>query len=164
HIRLLSIEEFTKRIIPYLQAEHVITENPTERDLDILRQAAPLIQERITVLSEAVPMLWFLFCEAKDVVIEPDAKAGIPENSKEIILASIEVLADIAEADWSTERIQTELNQKLIEQMEQKPRNAFGPLRTGISGRRVSPPLFESMEILGKDETLNRLRLFATHV
>jgi glutamyl-tRNA synthetase len=45
--------------------------------------------------------------------------------------------------------------------MGEKPKNAFGPLRTAISGRRVSPPLFESMEILGKAETLARLELFA---
>jgi len=45
--------------------------------------------------------------------------------------------------------------------MAQKPRNAFGPLRTAISGKRISPPLFESMEILGKEETLARLSLFA---
>ena len=58
-------------------------------------------------------------------------------------------------------KIQEVLNQKLIEEMAQKPRNAFGPLRTAISGKRISPPLFESMEILGKAETLARLSLFA---
>jgi glutamyl-tRNA synthetase len=49
----------------------------------------------------------------------------------------------------------------LIEQMELKPRVAFGPLRTAISGRRISPPLFESMQILGKAETIARLKAFA---
>lgn len=164
HLRLLGIDDFTKRVIPYLQAENVIGENPSEQELDILRQATPLIQERITVLSEAVPMLWFLFCKARDVVIEPDAKAGLPENSKAITEASIEVLDEIEVSQWQTERIQQALNTKLIEQMGEKPRNAFGPLRTAISGRRVSPPLFESMEILGKEETLDRLKLFASHV
>jgi glutamyl-tRNA synthetase len=53
------------------------------------------------------------------------------------------------------------LNKVLIEQLGEKPKNAFGPLRTAISGKRVSPPLFESMEILGKAETLARLELFA---
>lgn len=164
HIRLLTLQEFTKRIIPYLQKENVIGASPSEKELDILRQAAPLIQERITVLSEAVPMLWFLFCEARDVVIEPDAKAGLPENSKAITEASIAVLEEIELSQWQTEKIQQVLNIKLIEQLGEKPRNAFGPLRTGISGRRVSPPLFESMEILGKEETLARLKLFASHV
>ena len=49
----------------------------------------------------------------------------------------------------------------LIDEMELKPRNAFGPLRTAISGRRVSPPLFESMEILGRDVSIARLEAFA---
>jgi glutamyl-tRNA synthetase len=49
----------------------------------------------------------------------------------------------------------------LIEEMQLKPRVAFGPLRTAISGRRISPPLFESMQILGKTETIARLKGFA---
>lgn len=164
HIRLLTIEDFTNRIVPYLAKENVISSTPNERDLAILKQAAPLIQERITVLSEAVPMLGFLFCQAKDIVVQDDAKDGLPADSKQIIEAAIEVLEAIDDQDFVTATIQAGLNQKLIEQLGQKPRNAFGPLRTGISGRRISPPLFESMEILGKAETLDRLRLFASHV
>ncbi|MBU6144172.1 MAG: glutamate--tRNA ligase [Acidobacteria bacterium] len=164
HIRLLTIEDFTNRIVPYLAKENVISSTPNERDLAILKQAAPLIQERITVLSEAVPMLGFLFCQAKDIVVQEDAKDGLPADSKQIIEAAIEVLEAIDDQDFVTATIQAGLNQKLIEQLGQKPRNAFGPLRTGISGRRISPPLFESMEILGKAETLDRLRLFASHV
>ncbi|NDC47506.1 MAG: glutamate--tRNA ligase [Micrococcales bacterium] len=164
HIRLLTIEDFTNRIVPYLAKENVISSTPNERDLAILKQAAPLIQERITVLSEAVPMLGFLFCQAKDIVVQDDAKDGLPADSKQIIEAAIEVLEAIDAQDFVTATIQAGLNQKLIEQLGQKPRNAFGPLRTGISGRRISPPLFESMEILGKAETLDRLRLFASHV
>ena len=53
---------------------------------------------------------------------------------------------------------------ELIEGAGLKPRDAFGPLRTGISGRRISPPLFESMEILGKASTLARLERFRRHV
>ena len=164
HIRLLTIEDFTNRIVPYLAKENVISSTPNERDLAILKQAAPLIQERITVLSEGVPMLGFLFCQAKDIVVQDDAKDGLPADSKQIIEAAIEVLEAIDDQDFVTATIQAGLNQKLIEQLGQKPRNAFGPLRTGISGRRISPPLFESMEILGKAETLDRLRLFASHV
>ena len=74
------------------------------------------------------------------------------------MLASISALEGV---EWSTEAIQNSLNQKLIEEMELKPRIAFGPLRTAISGRRVSPPLFESMEILGRDVSIARLETFA---
>jgi len=164
HIRMLTVEDFTQRIIPYLQKENVLGEVVSAEEMRVLAQGAPLIQERITVLSEAVPMLGFLFAKAKDIVIEEDAKAGLPQDSKEIVQASLSALEQIAETDWVTEKLQAVLNHKLIEEMGQKPRNAFGPLRTAISGRRVSPPLFESMEILGKAETLERLNLFASQV
>jgi len=159
HLRLLSVEEFTKRIIPYLQSAGVLGSTVNDEELEILTKAAPLIQERIVVLSEAVPMLSFLFVTSEAIVIEEDAKAGLPENSAEITEAAISALEGLAE--FETTKIQEVLNQKLIEEMAQKPRNAFGPLRTAISGKRISPPLFESMEILGKAETLARLSLFA---
>jgi glutamyl-tRNA synthetase len=159
HLRLLGLEDFTKRIIPYLQTAGVLGSTVTDAEMEILTKAAPLIQERIVVLSEAVPMLSFLFVTADQITVEDDAKSGLPENSKEITEAAIASLEGLAE--FETAKIQEVLTQKLIEEMAQKPRNAFGPLRTAISGKRISPPLFESMEILGKEETLARLSLFA---
>jgi glutamyl-tRNA synthetase len=159
HLRLLTVEDFTKRIIPYLQSAGVLGSTVSASELEVLAKAAPLIQERIVVLSEAVPMLSFLFVTSEAIVVEDDAKAGLPENSKEITEAAISALEGLA--SFETAGIQEVLNQKLIEEMAQKPRNAFGPLRTAISGKRISPPLFESMEILGKAETLARLSLFA---
>jgi glutamyl-tRNA synthetase len=159
HLRLLGIEDFTKRIIPYLQSAGVLGSTVSDAEMEILTKAAPLIQERIVVLSEAVPMLSFLFVTADQITVEDDAKSGLPENSKEITEAAIVSLEGLAE--FETAKIQEVLTQKLIEEMAQKPRNAFGPLRTAISGKRISPPLFESMEILGKEETLARLSLFA---
>ena len=159
HIRTLSLEDFTERLIPYLQREQVLSSPATAGELEILTKAAPLIQERITVLGEAVGMLGFLFVDSASIDIEEDAKKGLPENAKEIARASITALTAMDE--FSTEKIQALLNKVLIEDMGEKPKNAFGPLRTAISGRRVSPPLFESMEILGKAETLARLEAFA---
>jgi glutamyl-tRNA synthetase len=159
HLRLLGLEDFTKRIIPYLQSAGVLGSTVSDAEMEILTKAAPLIQERIVVLSEAVPMLSFLFVTADQITVEDDAKSGLPENSKEITEAAIVSLEGLAE--FETAKIQEVLTQKLIEEMAQKPRNAFGPLRTAISGKRISPPLFESMEILGKEETLARLSLFA---
>ena len=159
HLRLLSLEDFTKRIIPYLQSAGVLGLTVSSAEMEILTKAAPLIQERIVVLSEAVPMLSFLFVTSDQITIEDDAKSGLPENSKEITEAAISALEGLAE--FKTSNIHEVLTQKLIEEMAQKPRNAFGPLRTAISGKRISPPLFESMEILGKSETLARLSLFA---
>jgi glutamyl-tRNA synthetase len=161
HLRTLALSDFTQRLIPYLQKAAVVSSPATPEELEILTKAAPLIQERIQVLSESVGMLSFLFVDASKIEIEEDAKKGLPENAREIAKASISALSTID--DFTTENIQTLLNKVLIEDLGEKPKNAFGPLRTAISGRRVSPPLFESMEILGKAETLARLEAFARH-
>jgi glutamyl-tRNA synthetase len=159
HIRLLAAEDFKARLLPYLQSAGVLGAAVSSAEDAILSAAAPLIQERLTVLSEAPSLLSFLFAET--VEVEEDAKAGLPENSAEIVRASIEALDGV---EWNTDAIQNALQKKLIEELELKPRNAFGPLRTAISGRRVSPPLFESMEILGREVSLARLEAFARNV
>ena len=161
HIRLLSSDDFKNRLVPYLQSAGLVGAQLTGEQESILAAAAPLIQERIVVLSEAAPMVGFLFKTAADIVIEDDAKAGLPENASEVATAAIAALEDIAELDFKTEAIQNALQASLIDGLGLKPRVAFGPIRTGISGRRVSPPLFESMEILGKQESLQRLKQFA---
>ncbi len=158
-IRLLAADDFKSRIIPYLQSVGVLGGTVTAEQDGILNAAAPLIQERITVLGEAPDLLAFLFKTANEIVIEDDARNGLPENAAEICAVSADAVEVVD--DFTTENIQAALNALLIEQMELKPRLAFGPLRTAISGRRISPPLFESMEILGKAETVARLRNFA---
>ena len=164
HIRLLDPADFLNRLIPYLQSAGVLGGAVSDAEQAILVEAAPLIQERITVLSEAPDMLGFLFKTADQIVIEDDAHAGLPENASEIATAAAEKLSTVSDAEFKTENIQELLNALLIEQMELKPRVAFGPLRTAISGRRISPPLFESMQILGRDETIARLKAFAASV
>ena len=157
HIRLLTPEDFKSRVIPYLQSAGVLGATISEAEHSVLDAACPLIQERVTVLSEAVPMLGFLFSDS--VEIQDDARAGLPANAKEIAEAAASALAGLD--DWNTAKIQELLNSTLIETMGLKPRDAFGPIRTAMSGRRVSPPLFESMEILGKSKSLERLEVFA---
>jgi glutamyl-tRNA synthetase len=159
HIRALSPEAFANRLIPYLQKGEVLSTPPTRAQLEILGKGAPLIQERITVLGEATAMLGFLFTDSSKITIDEDARKGLPENAKQIVAAATAAISALD--DFKTDALHDLLNKVLVEQMGEKPKNAFGPLRTAISGRRVSPPLFESMEILGKAETLARLELFA---
>jgi glutamyl-tRNA synthetase len=159
HIRSLAADDFANRLIPYLQKGEVLSTPPTSAQLEILAKAAPLIQERITVLGEATGMLGFLFTDSSKITIEEDALKGMPENAKAIVAAASAAISALD--DFTTDALQAALNKVLVEDMGEKPKNAFGPLRTAISGRRVSPPLFESMEILGKAETLARLELFA---
>ena len=159
HIRALTSGDFANRLVPYLQKGDVLATPPTAAQLEILTKAAPLIQERITVLGEATAMLGFLFTDSSKITIDEDALKGMPENAKEIVAAAIAAISALD--NFTTDALHDLLNKALVEDMGEKPKNAFGPLRTAISGRRVSPPLFESMEILGKAQTLARLELFA---
>ena len=161
HIRLLSADDFKNRLVPYLQSAGLVGHELTAQQEQILDAAAPLIQERIVVLSEAAPMLGFLFTADEDIVVEEDAKAGLPANAGEIAQAAIAAVEAIDADAFTTEAVQNALQAKLIEELELKPRIAFGPIRTAISGRRISPPLFESMEILGKASSIARLTAFA---
>ncbi len=161
HIRLLGADDFKARLMPYLQSAGVVGATLSEAEQRVLDAAAPLIQERLVVLSEAPDLVSFMFKTADQIVVEEDAKAGLPENTVEVLNAGVAALESIAESDFKTDVIQAALQAALIDGLGLKPRVAFGPLRIGISGRRISPPLFESMEILGKAETIARLNAFA---
>jgi glutamyl-tRNA synthetase len=162
HIRLLTLADFKSRLMPYLQSAGIVGATLIAEEDSILTAVAPLIQERLVVLSEAPDLVSFLFKTADQIVIEEDAKVGLPENTAEVLLAAVAALETISESEFKTEIVQAALQAALIEGLGLKPRVAFGPLRTGISGRRISPPLFESMEILGKAETIARLAAFAS--
>ena len=158
HIRLLTDEDFVARILPYLQSAGVIQGQPTARQLEILSAVAPLTKERVIVLGEVPAMIEFLFVDAADLKIDEDALKQLPENAVEIVAAAIASLESLE--DFTTEAIHQALSDSLVDGLGEKPRNAFGPVRTAISGRRVTPPLFECMEILGKEQSLARLEAF----
>ncbi|WP_104136101.1 glutamate--tRNA ligase [Arthrobacter sp. ZGTC131] len=158
HIRMLEPEDFRARLVPYLRTAGFVGETLTARQEEILAEAAPLIQERISLLGEAPEMLAFLFKSDDAIDIADDARKGLPANLAEVLDAALAALEPIE--DWNAENIQTALKQALVEDLGIKPRLAFGPVRTAISGRRISPPLFESMVILGKESSMARLRAF----
>ncbi|MFE8885087.1 glutamate--tRNA ligase [Pseudarthrobacter enclensis] len=158
HVRMLAPEVFRDRVTHYLREAGLVGEILTDREEEIVTEAAPLIQERITLLGEAPEMIAFLFKDDAAVDIADDARKGLPENLPEVLDAAINALEPVQ--DWTPDTIQAALKQALVEDLGLKPRLAFGPVRTGVSGRRVSPPLFESMVILGKESSLRRLRAF----
>ncbi|PVE15066.1 glutamate--tRNA ligase, partial [Arthrobacter sp. Bz4] len=158
HVRLLEAEDFRQRIIPYLQGAGFLGETLSDRERQILIGAAPLIQERITLLREAPDMLGFLFTADAGIEIADDARKGLPANLGEVLDAAQAALQPLD--DWTTETIQDALRQALVEELGMKPRLAFGPVRTAVSGKRISPPLFESMVILGKESSLARIAAF----
>ena len=157
HIRLLSDEDFQDRVLPYLVSAGVLPAQPTSQQLVDLGKALPLVKERITVLSEASGMLAFLFTE--DLSFEPEALAQLPSEAGKIALTAAQALAELS--DFTTENIQGTLSEALIEKAGLKPRDAFAVVRVAVSGRRVTPPLFECLEILGKERAVGRLEAFS---
>ena len=158
HVRMLEPADFRNRLVPYLQQAGLVGETLTAREEEILTEAAPLVQERITLLGEAPDMVGFLFKADDAVDVADDARKGLPANLAEVLDAALTALEPVQE--WTAENIQAALRQALVEDMGIKPRLAFGPVRTAVSGRRISPPLFESMVILGRDSSLARIRTF----
>jgi len=161
HIRLLDVADFTRRIVPYL--EGLVADPPTEAQWAILREAAPLVQERVTVLSEARDMLAFLFTADDALQFDADALPKDVDEARLVLDAAAAALEPLTE--FGHAEVEEALRAALLTPAEEggpglKPRTAFGPLRTAISGRRISPPLFESMEILGKESTLARIERF----
>ena len=157
HIRLLDPADFRARLTPYLT--DFLDDPATAEQQRVLELAAPLVQERMQLLGEAPAMLGFLFTFDADLVVEDDALASLKGDTATVLTASTAALEGVQ--DWTTEAIEGALRSALIDELGLKPRVAFGPLRVAVSGRRISPPLFESMEILGKESTLTRLRALA---
>jgi len=164
HIRMLSPEDFLGRIVPYLVDAGVLTEPVDAAQQAILQQAAPLVQERIGLLGEAPAMLGFLFTRSAELEYQEDALKSLPANAAEVLVASIGALELVPEVEWTAANLQETLAGALIEGLGLKPRIAYGPLRVAASGRRISPPLFESLEILGKTESIARLDRLSAHL
>ena len=153
-IRALSAEDLASRVIPFLVRSNVLAEPLSDDQRHILMAAIPLIQERLDTLAQAVGMLSFLFVD--EVQIEPEAREAMDVSVVSAALAALEPVSP-----WSAADIEAGLRAALIEGLGLKPKVAFTPVRIAVTGRRVSPPLFESMEILGRDISLARLRAAA---
>jgi glutamyl-tRNA synthetase len=159
-IRELSAVELAVRITPFLQEVGLIADPPTSDQVWLLAGGAPLVQERITVLSEAVGMLGFLF--VSDDAFEPDVDAAaknLNAAAAPALAAALDALESVVR--WEADAIKDALETALIAGLGLKPRLAFAPLRVAVTGRTVSPPLFESMELLGRERSLARLRTAA---
>jgi glutamyl-tRNA synthetase len=153
HIRMLAPAELTENLLPFLAAAGLISERPRPEERTLLGAATPLIQERINTLSEAVGMLAFLFLPDDKISIAPDA--GLSADSIPTLTAAYEALAAVSDFDHAS--VEATLRKTLVDDLGLKPRLAFGPLRAAITGSRISPPLFESIELLGRDSTLARI-------
>ena len=168
HIRMLEPEDFLRRSVPYLKREGVVSADSwdalTDREREILTASAPLVQPRVRLLGEAAGMVGSLL--STDEYIEPadDARKTLKDSAGDVLDKAIAALEGASGDEWKAEPLHELLNAKLIDEGGYKPRLAFGPVRVAVSGRRVSPPLFESMEIIGKDLTVARLKGLRAHL
>ncbi|HEU4811535.1 MAG TPA: glutamate--tRNA ligase [Nocardioides sp.] len=157
HMRLLPLEEITERAIPFLQGAGLLADPVTDEQRTVLTAAMPLVGERINKLTEAVDMLAFLLVDEADFALDPtDAEKLLNEDGLAVVRAAYDAVSGLGA--WTTEAIQAALQAKLVDELGLKPRNAFGPVRVAVTGRRISPPLFESMELLGRERSLARLQ------
>lgn len=160
HIRLLETEDLTQALVPFLAGAELITDPPTDEEVKVLARATPLVQERMNTLSEVVPMLGFLFTADDDIVI--DSSAGLKADAGPTLDAAAQALSDLDSFDH--EAIEAALRSALVDGLGLKPKLAFGPVRAAITGRKVSPPLFESLELLGRESSLSRIAAARTQV
>jgi glutamyl-tRNA synthetase len=147
----LGDEELAAAVLPFFIRAGVIGEAYGDAR-KMLVKTAPLIRERIKLLSDAVPLLTFLF---KDVYIREDAAVLLktPE-SLEILEEAGKRLIELK--DFNTQEIEAALR-AMAEKIGLSPRKALQPVRVAIAGSKVSPPLFESIELLGRGRTLERI-------
>jgi glutamyl-tRNA synthetase len=148
---MLSVEDFGARLLGYLQGRGIAA------DAAVVGRAAPLVQERVSTLGQASEMIGFLLISDDEFRVDEDAAAKqLGETGRPVLEAALAALEPVT--DWTAEPIEQALRSALVDGLGLKPRNAYGPVRVAVTGRTVSPPLFESLEILGRERGLARLR------
>jgi glutamyl-tRNA synthetase len=141
YLRALPVDEYAEALVAYLR------EQGYEWDGELVRRAAPLVQEKIATFGEFPAFAGFLFQP-----VEPDR--DLLDGSAPLLSEAREALASIEQ--FEAERIEAALRE-LAERLGLKPGQAFQPIRVAVTGSPVSPGLFESIELLGREETLARL-------
>jgi glutamyl-tRNA synthetase len=155
HIRLLPAEDFAARFVAY------VNEVDPSADRAVLARAAPLVQQRIQTLGEGLKMLRFLLVTDDPFEVDEAAAAKQLGEAGQTVLAAATPALEALE-EWTAHALEPVLQATLVDGLGLKPRNAYGPLRVAVTGRTVSPPLFESMELLGRERSLTRLRAART--
>ncbi|QWW19088.1 glutamate--tRNA ligase [Schaalia sp. 19OD2882] len=168
HIRRLEPLDFRDRLVPFLHEGRYVSAATfaelTSREQEILTAAAPLVQTRIQLLGEVKGMAGFLFVADEALEVEDASVAKLKDNAGQVLATAIEVVESLGEGEFTTATLEEKLREAIVEGMGIKPRVAFGPIRVAVTGRQVSPPLFESMEILGHESSLARMRALAARL
>ncbi|NDZ93837.1 glutamate--tRNA ligase [Streptomyces sp. SID6673] len=153
HIRALELGDFAARLKDYLIVHGKLAEPIDDASFTAL---AELVQTRIQVLGDAWSLMSFLYVSDADFVIdEKSAAKNLGADAGEVLDAAVAALDGLPA--WTGPQIEEALKEALVDTLGLKPRKAFGPVRVAVTGSQVSPPLFESMELLGRDKSLARL-------
>jgi glutamyl-tRNA synthetase len=146
YMREMPAEEIAARLVSFMGVEGAAA--------DLVTRATPLVQERVATLLEAAGMVGFLLDDR--FMVDPEAAAKqLGHDARPVLEAARTALSELA--SFTTEDIESALRTALVDDLGLKPKLAFGPIRVAVTGSTVSPPLFESIELLGRDRTLVRL-------
>jgi glutamyl-tRNA synthetase len=160
-IRELDPAEFVTRLLPFLVRSGMLDSPVSDEQLDLVAAAAPQVQERAATLVEAAGLLRFLLVTEHHFEVDEAAAAKVLTAAAAPVLdAAVQVLSGLSR--WTAEDIQEALQAALVDSLGLKPRVAYTPIRVAVTGQTVSPPLFESIELLGRERTLSRLRAART--
>jgi glutamyl-tRNA synthetase len=153
-IRRLDPADLGDRLVTFLREHRSLSADDTET-ADLVRGAAPLVHERVATLAQAADMLAFVGAD-DTFAIDPDAAATVlGDQGSQVLAASLAALEPLP--TWTAADIEAALRAGLVDGLGLKPRHAFAAVRVAVTGRRVSPPLFESMELLGRERSLARI-------
>lgn len=152
-IRTLEPEELKRRLLPLVEKAYGGV-RPDDPNLDKLLE---LTRERIKTLNEFIDWTYFYFVAEDEFKLDEADREKVfsSEDAIKILKAAYEKLAAVE--NWSREEIEKALR-GLAEELGEKPKKVFQPVRLACTGRLVSPPLFESLEVLGRERTLNRIK------
>jgi glutamyl-tRNA synthetase len=141
YLRALPVDDYADELVRFLR------DAGYDWDEELVRRAAPIVQEKIERFGQFPDFAGFLFRE-----IEPDP--ALLDGGRPVVAAARDELEQVE--PFAASEIEAALR-SLAEKLELSPRKAFEPIRIAVTGSKVSPGLFESIELLGKDETLRRL-------
>ncbi|MGI9648430.1 MAG: glutamate--tRNA ligase [Acidimicrobiia bacterium] len=153
YIRELAPAAFEASTLPLVEAH--LGRGLTEEEREIYRAVAPLVQERMKLLTEAPGQVQFLFVDDLDYDPASWEKVMTKPDSPTAVQAALDRLGGLD--DWSTTEIESTLREMLAE-LELNARRGLQPLRVAVTGSSISPPLFESLEALGRERSLARLQ------
>ncbi len=160
YLRELAEDDFAARALPFLERAGLVASPALPEQLALLAGVVPLVQTRVAVLSELPGLVGFLFVPEPDFAVDASAAAkALGPGSAEVLTAAAKALEPLGE--WTTQTVSAALDISVIAALGLKKGKVYLPLRVAVCGASVSPPLPESMALLGKERTLRRLRASA---